>query len=270
MHDADCVAFLQWALPQLQMRWPGFRKVRRQVCKRIARRLGELNLSDGRAYQAYLSTHAAEWTVLDGLCRVSVSRFYRDKAVFASLQQDILPALRRAAQHRGADRLRAWSIGCASGEEPYSLALLWRLGLQVPGLGFDVLATEADPTLLARARNARYSYSSVKNLPPAWREQGFSLREDEYCLDPAYVGMVRFLEQDVRDAMPEERFDLILCRNLIFTYFDEPLQRRLLTQLVAHLQPGGCLVIGVHERLPAGEGGLQTYSQRLGIYRRVA
>ncbi len=65
MTDRECVEFLQWALPQLGLRWPGFRKVRRQVHKRIVRRWGELGLGQIADYRAYLETHAAEW----GVCR---------------------------------------------------------------------------------------------------------------------------------------------------------------------------------------------------------
>ena len=81
MKDDRCVGFLQWLLPQLHMRWQGFRKVRTQVCKRIQRRISELELTDVDAYRQYLLTHADEWRILDHSCRVTVSRFYRDKVV---------------------------------------------------------------------------------------------------------------------------------------------------------------------------------------------
>ena len=63
--QAECTEFLQWCLPQMRMRWPGFRKVRSQVCKRIARRLRELELEDHEAYKRYLASNAAEWARLD-------------------------------------------------------------------------------------------------------------------------------------------------------------------------------------------------------------
>lgn len=75
MKDTECVEFLQWALPRLHMRWQGFRKVRGQVCKRIGRRIRELNLGEGADYRTYLESHPAEWSVLDDLCRITISRF---------------------------------------------------------------------------------------------------------------------------------------------------------------------------------------------------
>ena len=67
MKDTECVRFMQWALPRLRMRWPGFRKVRRQVCKRINRRISELRLNDVKCYREYLQVHQDEWIYLDSL-----------------------------------------------------------------------------------------------------------------------------------------------------------------------------------------------------------
>ena len=122
MIDTECVRFLQWALPQLHMRWPGFRKVRKQVCKRLGRRLKELGLVDTDAYRQYLVQQPEEWLILDRLCRVVVTRFYRDKRVFETLVEEVLPELATTALAAGDKTLRCWSIGSASGEEPYTLA----------------------------------------------------------------------------------------------------------------------------------------------------
>lgn len=120
MQDKDCIRFLQWALPQIQMRWTGFRRVHKQVCKRLARRLTELELSDLDSYRQYLSSNHDEWPKLDSLCRVVVTRFYRDKRVFGELAERVLPQLAAAAQAAGRKILHAWSIGSASGEEAYN------------------------------------------------------------------------------------------------------------------------------------------------------
>jgi chemotaxis protein methyltransferase CheR len=73
--DRRRVDFLQWALPRLGLRWAGFRKVRRQVCRRLRRRLGELELADLDAYREHLEAHPEEWTVLDALIPITISRF---------------------------------------------------------------------------------------------------------------------------------------------------------------------------------------------------
>ncbi len=270
MDDNDCVRFLQWALPQLQMRWSGFRRVRNQVCQRLARRLKELGLCDVDAYRHYLLAHAAEWQHLDTLCRVVVTRFYRDKAVFAELAATVLPQLADSAIAHGRQRLRLWSIGSASGEEPYTIAILWqqRLAPRFPHLQFSILATEIDPYLLARSHHACYPFAALKNLSEEMRASAFTRAGDSYCLKPDYHAVVAFRQQDIRTTLPDEHFDLILCRNLVFTYFDESLQRQILQQLLRRLRPKGWLLLGVHETLPAGEHGLQAMTERLGFYQR--
>ena len=258
MKNEDCVAFLRWALPRLRLRWPGFRRVRRQVCKRIARRCCELGLEDVAAYRTYLEAHEEEWRRLDGFCRIPISRFYRDRGVFDDLGGTVLPALGLAARARGAAVLRAWSAGCASGEEPFSLALLWRFAVapDFPGLGLEVVASDVDRQLLERARRGEYGAGSLRELPAAWRAEAFQRRGALYCLRPAFRRGVAFRRQDLRETRPREQFDLVLCRNLAFTYFDEALQREVLARLVAALRPGGALILGRHERLPPDVPGL--------------
>jgi chemotaxis protein methyltransferase CheR len=272
MQDNECVRFLQWALPQLQMRWPGFRKVRKQVCKRLARRLVSLGLDDLDAYQHRLNESGEEWQHLDSLCRVVVTRFFRDKRVFAELAERILPQLASSASASGRLQLRAWSIGSASGEEPYSLAILWhhQLAPRFPPLQFAILATEIDPVLIERSLRACYPATTLKNLPAELRSAAFTLSDDNYCLKPVYRKYVQFREEDIRTTLPGGNFDLILCRNLAFTYFDESLQATIVQHLLEHLVPDGILLLGVHETLPAGSSGHLVVSQRLGLYQRVS
>jgi chemotaxis protein methyltransferase CheR len=271
MKDADCVSFLQWALPQLRMRWPGFRKVRKQVCKRIDRRRKELGLPDVAAYRSYLETHPGEWSMLDSLCRIFISRFYRDRGVFDHLRQVVLPVLAELAVTRGERTLRGWSIGCASGEEVYTLSLIWHLELQArfPALAFQLVATDADQTMLQRAQRGCYPASSLKELPPAWREAAFVRTGEVYCLGEEFRAGLEFCCQDIRAQQPEETFHLVLGRYLVFTYFEESLQQQVLAQITRRLLPGGGLVIGKTESLPDGTASLTAWFSQQGIYQRV-
>lgn len=266
MRDAECVEFLQWALPRLQRRWPGFRKVRTQVCKRVDRRWKALGLAGPGAYRDYLEQHSAEWETLDQLCPITISCFYRDRAVCDFLGAVLLPQLVRDARD-----LCALSIGCASGEEPYTLRLAWQFHVapvhRKPTL--RIVATDVVPEILERARVACYPSSSLKLLPEAWRVQAFEPVAGGYCLRPEFRQGIEFLHQDVRAKLPEGNFNLILCRNLVFTYFDEPTQRQILARLLNHLAPSGALVIGRREKLPSGIENLVPWpgAERLGIYR---
>ena len=254
MKDADCVAFLQWALPRLDRPWAGFRKVRRQLCRRIERRIRALGLADVHAYRAHLESHDAEWSSLDALCPITISCFYRDTATWELLAAEVLPALAAAASTRAGHRLRALSLGCAAGEEPYTLTLAWQFALagRFPQVALEVLATDVVEPVLARARRACYAETSIRLLPPAWRAHGFERVGDEWCLRQKFRDGVRFLPQDVCTGLPDGPFDLVLCRNLLFTYWDEPIQQRVLASVLERLHTGGALVIGRRERLPTG------------------
>ncbi len=269
MKDSEGVQFLQWCLPRLRLRWPGFRKVRRQVYTRIDRRLKELGISDISGYRSYLESHSAEWAPLDALCRISISRFYRDKGVFEYLEREVLPQLARMAAVKGDAGLRCWSLGCGGGEEPYTLTILWELvvGPQFRALDFTMLATDADPQAIARAHNGCYPAGSLKDLPREWLEKAFLPSREGLCVKEQYRAPVTFREEDIRVVAPNHRFHLILCRNIAFTYFDEELQRESLDKIKDRLLPDGALVIGSTETLPGEPHGFEPWSRKFGVYR---
>jgi chemotaxis protein methyltransferase CheR len=259
MRDADCIAFLQWALPRMNMRWPGFRKVRRQVCKRIARRMKELDQETVDQYRDRLVDDEDEWLVLDAACRITISRFYRDKHVFDVLADSVLPAIFERALKEGRP-VRCWCAGCASGEEAYTLTIVWDIVIRpaFPGVDFDIIGTDADPVMISRAEKACYAPGSLKDMPPEWLDRAFDKSDDEFCVAARCRRRVTILSQDIRDEMPEGPFDLVLCRNLVLTYFDTTLQSEILKQITARLRPGGYIVIGAHEKLPEGNRELEA------------
>jgi chemotaxis protein methyltransferase CheR len=269
MTDAECVAFLQWALPRMRMRWPGFRKVRGQVRKRVSRRLRELGLASLEAYEDYLTFHPEEWAVLDACCRITISSFYRDRAVFDRLRDPVLRELGVAARARGAEVMRAWSAGCASGEEPYTLSLAWALDARqhAPALELEIVASDLDPAMLARARLGCYPPKALRGLPAEWVEVGFEPRGDALCLRATFRQWVRIVEQDIREEMPAGVFDLVLCRNLVFTYFEASLQVILLERILERMALSSVLVIGTHEFLPQGDWPLERAYGALPIFR---
>jgi chemotaxis protein methyltransferase CheR len=254
------------------MRWSGFRRVRRQVWRRIGQRLAELHLPDPDAYRTYLESHPDEWVVLDSFCRIPISRFLRDAPVFDRLAMDVLPALAAAALDRGEGRLRAWSAGCAAGEEPYSLRLLWRFRLRdrFPQVVFEVVATDIDEPLLARARAARYRSSSLREVPRTWIDAAFVRYGEWFELRPEFRVGVEFRRSDMRHEAPAGPFDLLLCRNVACTYFADADARHAIERALAVVREGGAVVIGLTERPPAGVCGLAAWATELGIFRRTS
>jgi len=165
MRDDDCVALLRWALPRLRLRWPGFRRVRRQVCRRVDRR-------------------------------------------------------------------------------------------------------RAGPARAGAGRRACYPESSLKEVPFGWREDAFERRGELFCLRGGLRDAVDLRRQDLRRETPDGRFDLVLCRNLAFTCFGPTLQSEVLGRLVARLQAGGALAVGLHERPPPTEALAPWPGARGGFRRR--
>jgi len=271
MRDSECVEFLQWALPRLGMRWAGFRRVRRQVCKRVRRRIGQLGLRDLSAYQARLERDPLEWATLDRLTQITISRFGRDRGAFEFIRGEVLPSLAADVLARHGESVEVWSAGCAAGEEVYTLTITWQLELarRLAPVAIRILATDLNDTMLARARRACFTAGSLKELPERWRAVAFVQRGRTYCLRDEFKREVTFARHDVRSAPPDGPFDLVTCRNLAFTYFDLDLQRATAVRLAGALRPGGALVLGSQEELPEGLDEFEPWCPRERIYRRT-
>lgn len=269
MNDRDFVEFLQWALPKMGMRWAGFRKVRGQVKKRVIRRMAELGEGSLDGYRKRLEEEPSEWEVLDEMTHITISRFYRDRGVFDYLRETVVPELAEAAKREGRGRLRAWSAGCASGEEPYTLSLCWEFDLarRYPSLELEIVATDADEHMLERARRACYPGGSLEELPGTWRQEAFEPEGEEYCLRDRFRQRVELGRQDLREAQPEGPFDLVLCRNLAFMYFDREGQLQTLDDIGERLVPGGALVVGAHDTFPDDTRGFSPWSEGRRVYR---
>ncbi|WOX04144.1 CheR family methyltransferase [Microbulbifer pacificus] len=265
----QCAEFLQWALPELRLRWRGYHGVRPQVCKRLYRRITQLGIEDLPAYRRYLDTHPDEWQTLDAMSRVSISRFYRDRAVFDYLAATVLPELAQRARARGADNLNVWCAGAGAGEEPYTLAIIWELQLRAafPELQINIVASDADANLCRRGKKAHYPQRVFKDMPAEWLDTALSAGDGYYCLKPNIRRCVEFRVEDLRTGVPTGPFDLVLCRNLAFTYFNTALQHTTLERLQAAMNPGAALVLGIHEHLPEGSSAFHPWAENLRIYR---
>lgn len=271
MNDQECVHFLQWALPQLHMRWKGFRKVRRQVCRRISKRMAELNISSPGQYREYLAQNPDEWLVLDRMCRITISRFYRNRGVFDYLARDVLPELIRHVRSQGCSLLRVWSCGSASGEEPYTIALTWHSMFREhnPDMDLEIVATDIDPVMIQRAQTACYKKSSLRNLPAVWLAEAFVRNGEEFCLKKYVKDYVRYKQFDIRAGSPDGYFHIVLCRNLAFTYFAPELQQKVLHTICDTMESQGILITGSHET-PALEGTtLSILANHMPVYRKT-
>jgi len=211
----------------------------------------DLGLDEFSAYRVRLEADPTEWRVFDDFCHITISRFFRDRGIFEKLRTRVLPDIAARAKREGRD-VHVWSAGCASGEEPYTLKMLWdvEVGSEYPSIPLSIIASDVDKAMLARARKGCFEPTSLHELPAPLVEQAFERIGSQYCLKSKHREGVEFLDQDLRSEMPPRLFDLILCRYVAFTYFAVPLQHKVLARMLERLRLGGYFVIGTHEQLP--------------------
>jgi chemotaxis protein methyltransferase CheR len=225
------------------------------------------------SYQAYLDVLRYDPAELDALLTtltINLSYFFRDKAVFDALRYAVLSPLVAGRSRTGQECLTIWSAGCASGEEPYSLAMILKdlLGPTLGRWNVQIHATDVEATALAHARQGIYKASSFQDLQAGFVDQYFARCENSYILQPAIRGLVSFHQHDLTTPPPLAHYDLILCRNVLI-YFAREHQERIVRHLLTHLRPGGYLVLGMMEMLPlALISRLDTVDGRLRIYRK--
>ena len=248
------------------------------LVRRLAVRMRACGAATFAAYAAVLERSPGEYDRLVDALTVGVTRFFRNHETWALLARRVIPELWDA---RG--RVRVWSAGCATGEEPYTLALLFaeraeaEAGTPAPaghatepappappparaGTGaalarrLRIDATDLDPGAVEAVRRAEYPAAALSEVPPALAARWFSAGAPRRVA-PALARRVRPLVHDLtREAPPAPPYQLIVCRNVVI-YFDRPTQERLFLAFADALAPGGRLLLGKVETLcgPARE-----------------
>lgn len=263
-----CHEFLQHILPKLGYHWPGFRKVRRQVCRRIHQRMGELQIGSYSNYLVHIDRFPEELDTIDRLLDITISRFWRDRGVFELLEKVILPDLISTAGQENRNFLHCWCAGCCNGEEPYSLALLWHLRFSPADIRLGIVATDRNKTVLKRAASGLFPKGALRNVPPDILEKGFDKVNNDYLIRRKFTDGIQFLQRDIRRDIPDGFFDMIFCRNFIFTYYDHSVRDALFRTILDRLRPGGYLVIGAHEHLPESDFDIRRVKKDEPVYRK--
>lgn len=231
----------------------------------------DLGLDSYSAYRACLEGDPSEWRAFDECCHITISRFFRDRGIFEAVRRHVLPDIAARAKREGRDA-EVWSAGCASGEEPYTLKIIWDFEVATanPGVALSIVASDVDQAMLARAREGCFEPTSLHELPSTLIEQGFDRLGSCYCVKPEHREGIEFLDQDLRIETPARPFDLILCRYIAFTYFAVTLQRKVLASALKRLRPQGYLVIGTHEQLPSDAPELAALDSAPQIFQKRA
>jgi len=231
----------------------------------------DLGLDNFAAYQMRLEADPTEWRALDECCHITISRFFRDRGLFEVLRTRVLPDIAERTK-REARNAQVWSAGCASGEEPYTIKILWDVEVANvhPTVSLSIIASDADGAMLARARQGCFQPTSLHELPALLVEQAFERIGSLYCVKSKHRPGIDFIDQDLRSEMPRLLFDLILCRYVAFTYFTAPLQRRVMVRMLERLRPNGYFVIGTQEKLPGVVPGLVSIDGEPHIFQKIA
>ena len=238
--------FLREGAPLLKLQWRPFH--RRGIKRKVERRVAEIGLSGFEEYLLKVKKDSEEHLFLSKILTVTISRFFRDKEVFDTLRRSIVPDLLK----RDRGELRIWCIGCASGEEPYSLALLWRENFVQtwPQVHLSISATDIDEHLLDRAKKGTYKNSSLNEVPGGTVRKFFKKEGEFYILDQTIRESIEFKKHDILCQEPFLGMDLVFCRNLAFTYFSKGGQMEALKKIALSLKEKGYLLIGKDESLP--------------------
>ncbi len=218
--------------------------------RRIAVRLRATGCSDYTQYLTFLKKNPDEYTALLNELTINVTQFFRDRDVYGRLRESVLPSIIEAKKSISSRTIRAWSAGCASGEEAYSLAILIDEVLAADSKRWNirVLGSDYDDDCLRRAKAG--VYTDVE-LPPEVKPRRYFTVEQrgtgtEYKVLEELRARVRFQKQNLLEHQPKRHFDLVLCRNVLI-YFGREVQSKVIESLARSIIGEGYLVLGKSE-----------------------
>jgi len=213
------------------------------LLRRLEKRKASLGVASAAAYQELIRRQPEELKALQHLFLVSVSSFFRDRASFDVLKM----SLAKLVAGKPADEpVRVWVPGCASGEEPVTLAILLR---ELSGARpIEIIGTDLNPEALAMCREGLYRQTAFKEMDAAVRDRYFTPKGHHYQVNPDLLFCIRYEQRDVLGGAPAQGLDLVSCRNLLI-YMKSHLQDKLIKSFHQALRPQGLLFIGQSESL---------------------
>jgi two-component system, chemotaxis family, CheB/CheR fusion protein len=241
---------------------------RSSLQRRIGKRMQDIGIEGYEGYLDKLEVAPEEFGALFNSILINVSSFFRDPPVWAHVADALIPSV--LEHRRSGEPIRAWSAGCATGEEAYTIAILL-----AEALGEDrfrdqvkVFATDVDDDALEQARQATYPSSQLKDVPEELRDRYFERSGERYSVSADLRRSVIFGRNDlVRDA-PISRIDLLACRNTLI-YFNSETQRNVMARLHLALAERGYLVLGKSELIRTYSDGFTPQNLPLRIFQKV-
>ena len=220
------------------------------IKRRVAIRVRATHSASAEAYADLLLKDGDEVDRLLKVLTIHVSQFFRNPPTFDKLRTQIFPFLFTLPGINGNEELSIWSVGCASGEEPYTLALILKhfFPEELEKLRVTILATDVDAGILDVARVGIYGEERLMEVPEPLRQEYFVQRDGKFQLASEIRTLVEFRQADLADSETFPDCDLIVCRNVLI-YFERQQQETILNGFADRLRPGGILVLGKSETL---------------------
>lgn len=243
-------------LNRFEFSWSGYKKVRKGVKKRINRHMKELGCRNMMVYLAELDEKDEIRQHCELLLTVSITRFFRDRQFWKTLENNLLPDLFK----KNTDKVKVWSAGCSCGDEVYSFKIVWdclkKKFMELPEL--ELVATDMNPVYIDKARAGIYSYSSLKEVKKELLYTYFKQKAGKklYEVKASLKNNINWKTHHLLADPPGSDFNIIFLRNNVLTYYESRLKEIALENVLESLAPFGLLIIGSHEVLPFDIKGL--------------
>jgi two-component system CheB/CheR fusion protein len=220
------------------------------LARRVRKRMAAVKVPCFNGYQEYLETHPEEFAALFNTILINVTGFFRDPAAWEAVRTLAVPEI--VAAKLSGEPIRAWSAGCASGEEAYTIAMIFaeQLGLDEFRERVKIYATDVDEDALNTARHAAYNVSQLEGVTPELLTQYFEQVDGLYFFRKDLRRQVIFGRHDLINDAPISHIDLLVCRNTLM-YLNSETRARVLARLHFALNEGGFLLLGRAETLMA-------------------
>jgi chemotaxis protein methyltransferase CheR len=236
--------------------------------RRVNVRVRATNSENYEEYLRLLKKNSAEHEYLIKALTINVSEFFRNPETFGVIEKEVIPFLIKSRSDSLVKSIRIWSAGCATGEEVYSLAILLHriLGRDFDRYRISIIGTDIDSLSLEKARKGTYHESVLKNVNASIKESYFVRQGETYQVSDQLKNMIRFKRHDMISESCINRFDLIICRNVMI-YFKKEIQEQLQLKFHQSLNRGGFFVIGKAETLlGTASNRFKSYNARERLY----
>lgn len=246
---------------------------RNLVYSRLSRRLRALGLTSFRQYREHLAANVSELESFINAISTNLTKFFREAHHFDHFRTHVAVPFVQDAHGKVGRRMRVWSAGCSTGEEPYTIAVVLKREIRdIDRHDVRILATDIDTEVIGKGARGEYPANSIDEVPKTYREffqpVGGDRTSENVMVGRDIRSLVTFRRLNLMESWPfTGNFDAIFCRNVMI-YFDGPTKTALVERFTQKLKPGGWLYIGHSESLIGSHPGLRLIGRT--TYRREA